>query len=78
MKDPEDQTHGFTGIALLDPRREGAGFGPRVGPVKPGTMPPIWSFRMEEVCPGGFTTGHANEKEHYSRGGSFGGWMGPN
>ena len=24
VKDPEDQTHGFTGIALLEPRREGA------------------------------------------------------
>jgi len=31
VKDPEDQTHGFTGIALAEPRREGAALWSKAG-----------------------------------------------
>ncbi|MFO1460058.1 MAG: serine hydrolase [Verrucomicrobiota bacterium] len=64
VKDPEDQTHGFTGIALLDPRREGGRLWSKAG----------WTSETRHDAaylelPDGrkfvlvvFTTGHANER----------------
>ena len=64
IKDPEDQTHGFSGIALLKPMREGARLWSKAG----------WTSETRHDAaylelPDGrkfvlvvFTTGHANER----------------
>ncbi|MCW5556280.1 MAG: serine hydrolase [Verrucomicrobiae bacterium] len=65
VKDAEDQTHGFTGIALLEPRREGVRLWSKAG----------WTSQTRHDAaylelPDGrklvtvvFTTGHAQERE---------------
>jgi len=64
VKDLEDQTHGFTGIALLEPRREGVKLWSKAG----------WTSQTRHDAaylelPDGrklvlviFTTDHANER----------------
>lgn len=64
VKDPEDQTHGFTGIALLDPKREGARLWSKAG----WTSETRHDAAYVELPDGRrfvlvvFTTGHANER----------------